>query len=219
MAIFYIQELCFNFPRFSIAPFRLWSSKASSKYPLCSVLFQNAFGCKKYIRKGIKINNFLTTRVGHNCTSITWIHTSNVRLGIEEFFPPNMLETKQPLPEEVKSGRSWRAGELRQKSNEDLHKLWYILLKERNMLLTVQEEAKRQEIVMVSPERLQKVKKSMALIKVVLNERKQAIELIEAKCNSIESDAREMTNSSSSSEDGQENNAKIEWSQTPVAAT
>lgn len=39
------------------------------------------------------------------------------------------------------------------------------------MLLTVQEEAKRQEIIMVSPERLQKVKKSMGMIKVVLNER------------------------------------------------
>ncbi len=39
------------------------------------------------------------------------------------------------------------------------------------MLLTVQEEAKRQEVVMPSPERFHKVKKSMAMIKVVLHER------------------------------------------------
>ena len=39
------------------------------------------------------------------------------------------------------------------------------------MLLTVQEEAQQLEVVMPSPERLHKVKKSMAMIKVVLDER------------------------------------------------
>ncbi|XP_046851022.1 39S ribosomal protein L47, mitochondrial-like, partial [Xenia sp. Carnegie-2017] len=103
--------------------------------------------------------------------------------GIEEFFPPGVLQNKQPLPEQVESGRRWRAAELRQKSNEDLHKLWYVLLKERNMLLTVQEEAKRLQVVMPSPERLHKVKKSMAMIKLVVDERKHAIEAIEANYN------------------------------------
>ena len=42
------------------------------------------------------------------------------------------------------------------------------------MLLTVEEEAKRQEVIMPSPERLHKVKKSMAMIKVVLHERVSA---------------------------------------------
>ena len=74
------------------------------------------------------------------------------------------------------SGRRWHASDLRQKSNNDLHKLWYVLLKEMNMLQTVKAEAKRLEVPMPNPERIMKVRKSMAMIKVVIGEREKAIQ-------------------------------------------
>lgn len=58
---------------------------------------------------------------------------------------------------EVKSGRAWTADELRLKSNTDLHKLWFVLLKERNMLFTMEYEANTKYELFPSPERIDKV--------------------------------------------------------------
>lgn len=58
---------------------------------------------------------------------------------------------------EVKHGRSWNTDELRLKSNSDLHKLWFVLLKEKNMLLTMEHECSEQCQLFPSPERLDKV--------------------------------------------------------------
>ncbi|XP_018618465.2 large ribosomal subunit protein uL29m [Scleropages formosus] len=103
------------------------------------------------------------------------LHTSQRRDGLMEFFdlPENWGESR------VKSGAPWTAKQLRNKSNEDLHKLWYVLLKEKNMLLTVEQEAKRQRVQMPSPERLRKVDRSVKRLNTVVQERETALRLLQ----------------------------------------
>jgi len=68
-------------------------------------------------------------------------------------------------------GRAWSVRELRRKSFEDLHKLWYVLYRENNMLLTERNAARRKSRRSTQSGRRYKVKKSMGAIKVVLAER------------------------------------------------
>ncbi|VDM34253.1 unnamed protein product [Hydatigera taeniaeformis] len=75
----------------------------------------------------------------------------------------------------VKAGRPWRVDELRRKNSADLHCLWYILLKERNMLMTMEEEHWRRLERMPNPERFEKVEESMENILQVIEERDKAI--------------------------------------------
>ncbi|XP_054242059.1 39S ribosomal protein L47, mitochondrial [Indicator indicator] len=106
---------------------------------------------------------------------LRFLHTTLSRKGLEEFFddPKNWGEKK------VKSGDSWNIKQLRAKSSEDLHKLWYVLLKEKNMLLTLEQESKRQLKPMPSPERLEKVEESMKNIDLVVKEREVALRLLQ----------------------------------------
>lgn len=80
---------------------------------------------------------------------------------------------------EVKHGRSWQLPELRIKSNTDLHKLWFVLMKERNMLMTMEHEYKDAWKWWASPERIDKVKESMRNIEVVVKERNRAYHELE----------------------------------------
>jgi large subunit ribosomal protein L47 len=75
---------------------------------------------------------------------------------------------------EVKHGRSWKIDELRIKSNTDLHKIWYVLLKERNMLKTMEHEYKDKWRFWASPERIDKVEESMTNLETVVRERNKA---------------------------------------------
>eukprot|EP00040_Diaphanoeca_grandis_P014555 m.73947 g.73947 ORF g.73947 m.73947 type:complete len:341 (+) comp24608_c0_seq1:76-1098(+) len=101
--------------------------------------------------------------------------TSPTLSGLGEFFPPGYETLTEPT-QTVDSGRPWLARDLRNKNNTDLHKLWYVLLKERNMLLTWKQEAKVRQKQMIAPQRLKKVRKSMAAIRVVLGERQRALD-------------------------------------------
>jgi len=72
-------------------------------------------------------------------------------------------------------GRAWSTEELRLKSNSDLHKLWYVLLKEKNMLLTMKFMRESRALVFANPERLDKVKESMENLESVVHERNDAV--------------------------------------------
>lgn len=77
-------------------------------------------------------------------------------------------------PDRGEPGRRWRAAELRLKSNEDLQKLWIVLLRERNMLHSTRMLHKKRKTKMPHLGRVQATRKSMAMIKVVLGERQRA---------------------------------------------
>ncbi|XP_071939759.1 uncharacterized protein [Coffea arabica] len=68
-------------------------------------------------------------------------------------------------------GRGWKASKLRLKSWDDLQKLWFVLLKEKNMLMTQRQMLHAQNLRFANPERISKVRKSMCRIKHVLTER------------------------------------------------
>lgn len=75
---------------------------------------------------------------------------------------------------DVITGRSWRLDELRIKKNSDLHKLWYVLLKERNMLKTMEASCEKYFQPMPCPERIYKVEESMENLERVIAERNSA---------------------------------------------
>lgn len=116
-------------------------------------------------------------------TSLTTDHKTQQQQQQRNFsttnkYAPNPLDAfRDPVDRQTRStepvGRSWSVTELRRKSYQDLHKLWYVLYKERNMLLTEQQLSRRRQIMFPQPERMQKVQKSMGAIKQVLGERKR----------------------------------------------
>ncbi|KAK9818974.1 hypothetical protein WJX74_010648 [Apatococcus lobatus] len=93
-------------------------------------------------------------------------HKTAGACGLEDFF-----DSPRKEEERATAGRSWKASELRLKSWDDLHKLWYVLLKERNMLHSEALAAFAQQKSLQNPFRVRKVKNSMARLKHVLWER------------------------------------------------
>ncbi|KAH7030982.1 mitochondrial 39-S ribosomal protein L47 (MRP-L47)-domain-containing protein [Microdochium trichocladiopsis] len=93
--------------------------------------------------------------------------------GLWDFFYAN----KQRLikPDEIAAhGRAWTVEELRHKSWEDLHRLWWTCVKERNRLMTMAVEYEKAEYTVGKDdmeERDVQVKKTMKHIKHALTER------------------------------------------------
>ncbi|XP_037278194.2 mitochondrial ribosomal protein L47 [Rhipicephalus microplus] len=134
---------------------------------LCRLLLSDIAAKSSVIRS-------TTSRIAQSPCSAS-LHNSCVQRGLMEFFEPK----DNWGADEVRSGKSWSKDELRIKSNSDLHKLWYILLKEKNMLLTMEEAAKREVELFPNPERIDKVKESMNNLEEVVRERNEAYHLLE----------------------------------------
>lgn len=117
----------------------------------------------------------LITQKCNPVTQMSKFSTTLIRKDLMEFFD----DKKNWSESTIKHGREWRSEELRLKSNTDLHKLWYVLLKERNMLLTMEEEYKRENVAFPSPERIAKVDNSMENLLGVVKERDIAYNLLE----------------------------------------
>ena len=104
--------------------------------------------------------------------------------GIEKFWAGGQLDPKA-TPDAVKSntetGDAWPAVLLRMKSFDDLHKLWHVLLKEKNFLLTERQHAKSYRSKWDGHGRLKKVKLSMKRILTVLSRREIHQQTIRAK--------------------------------------
>jgi large subunit ribosomal protein L47 len=102
-------------------------------------------------------------------TALEEVHTKAHRL--HEFFEDNQALPKFNPENRIIYGRAWRTEELKQKSFEDLHCLWFVLLKERNLLATQEAEARRRNVTWYGIHRDFKCRSSMARIKSLLAQR------------------------------------------------
>ncbi|KAI8620189.1 mitochondrial 39-S ribosomal protein L47 (MRP-L47)-domain-containing protein [Chytriomyces sp. MP71] len=73
-----------------------------------------------------------------------------------------------------KTGRGWTCAELRTKSFDDLHRLWWICIKEQNKLLSQRDEARMFKVIFPNGQRLQQVRITMRGIRLVVQERRIA---------------------------------------------
>jgi hypothetical protein len=83
-------------------------------------------------------------------------------------FTENIREFKDV---KLQSGRAWRPDELRLKSNEDLHKLWYVCLRELNVIESDNQFKVQHSSSKGPQDRKKKMKQSMARILTIIRER------------------------------------------------
>jgi len=93
--------------------------------------------------------------------------------GLWEFFADRKMIARAPA-EEAKHGRSWTVEELRHKSWDDLHRLWWVCVKERNRIATTVWERNKSHMGFGETEsknRDHQVRRTMRAIKHALTER------------------------------------------------
>ncbi|CAL5869690.1 uncharacterized protein PFLUO_LOCUS3920 [Penicillium psychrofluorescens] len=102
----------------------------------------------------------------------------NPNHGLWGFFPPNHEALSDP-EYDMDFGRPWAIQELREKSWEDIHSLWWVCVKERNRIATSNYERERFKPgygAHESEERDNAIRRTMEAIKYVLRERWYAYE-------------------------------------------
>ncbi|KAK1779133.1 mitochondrial 39-S ribosomal protein L47 (MRP-L47)-domain-containing protein [Copromyces sp. CBS 386.78] len=93
--------------------------------------------------------------------------------GLWDFFYDRETVALAPM-EHAKHGRAWTVSELRKKSWDDLHKLWWVCVKERNRIATANWERTKSKLGFGTAEATDRdrcVKQTMRGIKHVLTER------------------------------------------------
>lgn len=143
-----------------------------NSYSTATIVANHSF---MYNHSSNRSNSLINT---YNSSSSSSYHTSRCnRFGFDEFSDNKSADAA------VSTGRAWTVADLRRKSFDDLHKLWYVLYKERNLLLSEKEKVRRvgRPIGGLEEHRYTKVKRSMAAIKHVLSERQKINNLLNAQ--------------------------------------
>eukprot|EP00397_Hematodinium_sp_SG-2012_P064682 GEMP01091966.1.p1 GENE.GEMP01091966.1~~GEMP01091966.1.p1 ORF type:complete len:295 (-),score=45.41 GEMP01091966.1:25-885(-) len=104
--------------------------------------------------------------------------------GLEQFWKGGVIDpdaTALDKSNSVHTGDPWPACLLRLKSFEDLHKLWYVCLKEKNFLLTERHACRQAAVRWKHVTRMKKVKLSMKRILTVLSRREIHQQVLRSK--------------------------------------
>ncbi|CDZ96530.1 mrp-l47-domain-containing protein [Phaffia rhodozyma] len=98
-----------------------------------------------------------------------------------------VLSVERMSQNQQRSGRPYLTSELRIKSFQELHTLWFLLLREKNIFYTQREEMRRRGVraglALGTTKQRMKIQTSMARIKYVLNERRLAYLAVQADAN------------------------------------
>ena len=123
---------------------------------LSEILNKNKINLITKSFSNLNLNSKLINNNASKCLIIStknFSQTNNCKSNLMDFFDVE----KNWGQDRVLHGREWRLDELRIKSNVDLHKLWFVLSKERNMLLTMEELYAKNLETFPNPERIAKV--------------------------------------------------------------